>query len=41
VKPYACLPSGYKAGVMPANFSTTLNSTQVQSLVTFIAGVTK
>ncbi len=40
-KPYAYLPSGYHAGVMPSNFSTTLSQTQIQGLVNFLASVTK
>ncbi len=41
IKPYAYLPSGYSAGVMPANFSSTLSATQRQALVNFLASVTK
>ena len=40
-KPYAFLPSGYSANVMPSNFSQTLSSTQIQALVSFLASVTK
>jgi cytochrome c oxidase subunit 2 len=40
-KPYAFLPAGYKAGVMPANFSQTLTPTQIQALVNFLSSVTK
>jgi cytochrome c oxidase subunit 2 len=40
-KPYAYLPTGYHAGVMPSNFSTTLSSTQIQALVNFLSSVTK
>jgi mono/diheme cytochrome c family protein len=40
VKPYAFLPAGFGAGVMPANFSQTLSPSQVQSLVAFLASVT-
>src|SRR5579884_3311166 len=40
-KPYAYLPSGYSAGVMPNNFSQTLSKTQIQALVAFMASVTK
>ncbi|MBV8735597.1 MAG: c-type cytochrome [Solirubrobacterales bacterium] len=40
-KPYAFLPSGYRAGVMPSNFAQTLTPTQIQSLVSFLASVTK
>lgn len=41
VKPYAFLPSGYSAGVMPSNFKQTLSPTQIQALVAFISSVTK
>src|SRR5436305_3711319 len=41
VKPYAYLPSGYSAGVMPNNFDTTLSPTQIQALVAFLSSVTK
>jgi cytochrome c oxidase subunit II len=40
-KPYAYLPSGYRAGVMPATFAQTLTPTQIQSLVSFLASVAK
>ncbi len=40
-KPYAFLPSGFHAGVMPANFAQTLSSTQTQALVNFLASVAK
>jgi cytochrome c oxidase subunit 2 len=40
-KPYAYLPSGYAANVMPANFSQTLSPTQIQALVSFLSSVTK
>ena len=40
VKPYAFLPSGYHAGVMPSNFRSTLSRTQIRALVTFLASVT-
>ncbi len=39
--PYAYLPSGYPAGVMPSTFSKTLSKTQIQALVAFISSVTK
>jgi cytochrome c oxidase subunit 2 len=39
--PYAYLPSGYQAGIMPSTFAQTLSPTQIQSLVTFLASVTK
>lgn len=41
VKPYAYLPSGYSAGVMPSNFSQTLSPSQVQALVAYLSSVTK
>jgi mono/diheme cytochrome c family protein len=41
VKPYAYLPSGYAAGVMPNNFSQTLSKSQLQALVTYLSSVTK
>ena len=41
VKPYAYLPSGYQAGIMPPNFGQTLTAAQIQALVAFLAGVTK
>ncbi len=40
-KPYAFLPPGYSAGIMPSTFSQTLSPTQIQSLVNFLASVTK
>jgi cytochrome c oxidase subunit II len=40
-KPYAYLPSGYRAGIMPATFGQTLTPTQIQSLVSFLASVAK
>lgn len=36
-KPYAYLPSGYSAGVMPNTFSQTLSPTQIKALVAFLA----
>jgi hypothetical protein len=39
--PYAYIPSGYRAGIMPANFSQTLSPTQIQSLVSFLVSVAK
>jgi len=41
IKPYAFIPSGYQAGVMPPNFATRLTSTQIQALVTFLSTVAK
>jgi cytochrome c oxidase subunit II len=40
-KPYAFIPTGYHAGVMPATFAQTLSSAQIQSLVNFLASVAK
>jgi len=40
-KPYAYLPTGYRAGIMPPNFGQTLTSTQIQSLASFLASVAK
>jgi mono/diheme cytochrome c family protein len=37
VKPYAYLPAGYSAGVMPNTFSQTLSPSQIQALVAFLA----
>jgi mono/diheme cytochrome c family protein len=41
VKPYAYLPAGYKAGVMPANFGQTLNKTEITALVNFLSTAAK
>jgi mono/diheme cytochrome c family protein len=35
--PYAFIPSGYAAGIMPANFSKTLSPSQIQALVKFLS----
>jgi cytochrome c oxidase subunit II len=40
-KPYAYLPAGFSAGVMPSTFAQTLTSTQIQGLVKFLASVAK
>jgi cytochrome c oxidase subunit 2 len=40
-RPYAYIPSGYQAGIMPANFAKTLTGAQIQSLVTFLASAAK
>ncbi len=40
-KPYAYLPGGYAAGIMPATFAKTLSPAQIQALVNFLASVTK
>jgi len=39
--PYAYLPSGYAAGLMPSNFSKTLSKTQILALVAFISSAAK
>ena len=41
VKPYAYIPAGYKAGVMPANFGQTLNKSEITALVNFISTAAK
>ncbi|MEO6858860.1 MAG: cytochrome c oxidase subunit II [Solirubrobacteraceae bacterium] len=41
VNPYAYLPSGYQAHIMPPTFGQTLSAGQIQSLVSYLAGVTK
>ena len=41
VNPYAYIPSGYSAGVMPNNFEKTLSPSQIQALVAFLSSVTK
>jgi cytochrome c oxidase subunit II len=41
IKPYAYLPTGYHAGVMPSTFATTLGPTQIQALVNYLSSVTK
>lgn len=40
-KPYAYLPSGYKAGVMPATFAKTLKPNEITALVNFLSTATK
>jgi cytochrome c oxidase subunit 2 len=39
--PYEYIPSGFRSGIMPPNFATTLSSTQIQALVTFLSTVAK
>lgn len=39
VNPYAYIPSGYSAGVMPNTFSKTLSPTQIAALVAFLSSV--
>ena len=41
VKPYAYLPSGYKAGVMPSNFGQTLKPNEITALVNFLSTAAK
>jgi mono/diheme cytochrome c family protein len=41
VKPYAFIPSGYTAGIMPSTFSQTLSPTQIQALVAFLSTAAK
>ncbi len=41
IKPYAYLPAGYAAGIMPSSFVKTLSSTQIQALVSYLSSVTK
>jgi cytochrome c oxidase subunit II len=39
--PYKYIPSGYHPGIMPSTFGQTLNSTQIQALVTFLSSAAK
>jgi mono/diheme cytochrome c family protein len=39
--PYAFIPPGYHAGVMPANFGKTLTRSEIAALVNFISSATK
>jgi mono/diheme cytochrome c family protein len=39
--PYAYLPSGYSAGVMPSNFGTRLKPNEITALVNFLATAAK
>jgi mono/diheme cytochrome c family protein len=41
INPYAYIPSGYTAGVMPNTFSKTLSKTQIAALVAFLSTATK
>ena len=41
VKPYAFIPSGYKAGVMPSNFGQTLTPSEITALVNFLSTAAK
>jgi cytochrome c oxidase subunit 2 len=40
-KPYAYIPSGYQAGIMPPNFAQRLTPTQIQALVSYLSTVAK
>jgi cytochrome c oxidase subunit 2 len=40
-KPYAFIPSGYTAGIMPSDFGQRLTSDQIQALVNFLASGAK
>jgi cytochrome c oxidase subunit 2 len=40
-KPYAYLPAGYSAGIMPSDFGQRLTSDQIKALVTFLATAAK
>lgn len=39
--PYAYIPSGYKAGIMPPNFAKILTSAQITALVNFLSSAAK
>lgn len=39
--PYAYIPSGYAAGIMPSTFSKTLSKSQIQALVAFLSSAVK
>lgn len=39
--PYAYVPTGYSAGIMPPNFSTTLTANEIKSLVLFLSTAAK
>ena len=41
VKPYAFLPSGYAAGVMPNDFGTKLKPNEITALVNFLSTAAK
>jgi mono/diheme cytochrome c family protein len=40
-KPYAYIPTGFKAGVMPPTFAKTLTKTEITALVNFISTAAK
>jgi mono/diheme cytochrome c family protein len=41
IKPYAFLPSGYAAGVMPSDFTTKLKPNEITALVNFLSSEAK
>jgi mono/diheme cytochrome c family protein len=41
IKPYAYLPSGFKAGVMPSNFAQSLKPNEITALVNFLSTAAK
>jgi mono/diheme cytochrome c family protein len=41
VKPYAYIPPGYHAGVMPSNFGQTLTPSEITALVNFLSTAAK
>jgi len=41
IKPYAFLPSGYAAGIMPSTFAQSLSASQIAALVAFLSSVTR
>jgi mono/diheme cytochrome c family protein len=41
VKPYAYIPAGYKAGIMPSTFGTTLKQNEITALVNYLTLATK
>jgi mono/diheme cytochrome c family protein len=40
-KPYAYIPRGYSAGVMPSNFAQSLKPNEIAALVNFISSTAK
>ena len=40
-KPYAFIPSGYHAGVMPSNFAQSLKPDEITALVNFLSTAAK
>jgi mono/diheme cytochrome c family protein len=41
IKPYAYIPAGYKAGVMPPNFGTSLKKNEITALVNYLTKATQ